>query len=105
MELTKEQIAYIKTHPDFVLMEKKKSRLSMTFSAMTLAMYFTYICYIGINPHAFGAPMWSGSTTTWGIFWGVCVILFSIIVTGIYVYKANGEFDRLTQKVVNDLAS
>ena len=36
---------------------------------------------------------------TWGIPIGFGVILFTILVTGIYVRRANHEFDELSEKV------
>lgn len=97
------QIEQIKSHPSFKEMERKKSRLGISFSIATLVMYFTYIIFIGVSPETFATPVSAGKVTTWGIYWGIFVILFSIIITAIYVYKANGEFDDLTKKVVNDV--
>jgi uncharacterized membrane protein (DUF485 family) len=36
--------------------------------------------------------------TTLGIPIGMGVIVFTIVITGIYVRRANGEFDTLTKK-------
>lgn len=97
------QLQKIKSHPSFIEMERKKSRLGISFTIITLIMYFSYIIMIGINPELFGTPVAAGKVTTVGIYWGIFVILFSIVITAIYVYKANGEFDDLTKKVIDDL--
>ncbi len=98
------QIEKIKSHPSFKEMESRKSRLGITFTILTLLMYFTYIIWIGTNPQTFATPVSAGNVTTWGIYWGIFVILFSISITAIYVYKANGEFDALTKKVIDDIS-
>lgn len=101
--LTPEQVHQVLNNPDFQTMARKKSGLSRLFTIITIAMYFWYIITLGINPKLFATPVSAGSTTTWGIYLGLAVILISILLTGIYVHKANGEFDTLTQKVIDDV--
>ena len=36
---------------------------------------------------------------TWGIPIGLGVIVFTVLITGIYVRRANGEFDELTARI------
>lgn len=38
-----------------------------------------------------------------GIPLGIGVIVISFVLTGIYVWRANGEFDRLTKSVLNEV--
>ena len=40
--------------------------------------------------------------TTIGIPIGMAVIVFSIVITGLYVRRANGEFDRLTREIIEE---
>ena len=40
--------------------------------------------------------------TTIGIPIGMAVIVFTIIITGIYVRRANSEFDALTREILKD---
>ena len=35
---------------------------------------------------------------------GMAVIVFTIVITGIYVRRANGEFDELTKEILKDAA-
>ncbi len=63
-------------------------------------VYVVFILFIGMSPHTFGIPVSEGSVTTWGIYVGLFVILFAFTITGIYVHKANGEFEQMTQDVV-----
>lgn len=91
-------------HDAFKSMEKKKRRLSWIFSILTILVYFSFIGFIGISPETFSEPVSMGASTTWGIYIGLFVILFAIAITGVYVYKANGEFDQLTRQVIEDVA-
>jgi uncharacterized membrane protein (DUF485 family) len=36
---------------------------------------------------------------TWGMPIGLFVILFTVLITGIYVRRANSEFDELTEAI------
>ena len=63
------------------------------------------VCYFGfILLVAFGKPFLSqrigDGVTTIGIPIGLGVIVFTILITGYYVRRANREFDDLTEQVV-----
>ena len=53
---------------------------------------------------AFNKPLLSqkigSGVTTLGMPLGVAVIVFTIIITWIYIRRANSEFDALTDKIV-----
>ena len=40
---------------------------------------------------------------TWGIPVGIGIIVFTVIITGIYVHRANSEFDDLTKKLLKEV--
>ena len=44
----------------------------------------------------------SAGVTTLGIPLGIGVIVFTVIITGLYVRRANGEFDRMTRDILED---
>lgn len=90
-------------HPKFINMAKRKSRLCWIFSALMSLVYFTFIALIGLNPEVFATPVSEGAYTTWGIYVGLFVIVFAFLITGVYVHKANGEYDRMTQSVIDDI--
>jgi uncharacterized membrane protein (DUF485 family) len=58
---------------------------------------------IAFNPQWLGTPIAEGSTITRGIPIGIGLIVISFILTGIYVFRANGEFDRLTAEVLREV--
>lgn len=101
--LNDQQVQRILQNPDFQHMVRKKSSLSKIFSIMTVVMYTAYMLMLGFNPKFFATPVSEGSVTTIGIYLGLGVILFSILITAIYVQKANGEYDTMTNKVIDDI--
>ena len=90
-------------NPEFQKMARQKSLLGWSFTVIMFTVYVVYILFIGLDPHAFGKPVSDGSVTTWGIYVGLFVIFFSILITGVYIFIANGKFDKMTRGVVRDV--
>ena len=90
-------------NPEFQKMERQKSMLGWGFSAIILIMYFSFIWIIGSNPDLLRTHVSANGITTWGIYVGIFVIVFSFVTTGIYVSIANGKFEKMTQDVVKSV--
>ena len=101
--MDKQTTERVLSNPKFQSMARQKSILGWTFSAVMFGVYVVYIFLIGTDPHLFGTPVSSGSVTTIGIYIGLVVILFAVVLTGIYVYIANGKFEQTTQEVVREV--
>ncbi|MNP85224.1 Inner membrane protein YjcH [compost metagenome] len=50
-----------------------------------------------------GARVSPDSPVTWGIPIGVGLILSAFVLTGVYVRRANGEFDRMNQEILKEV--
>jgi uncharacterized membrane protein (DUF485 family) len=66
-----------------------------------LVVYFGYIASIAFNKPFLAQPIGNGVTTL-GIPIGMGVIIFTIVITGIYVRRANGEYDKLTREILEE---
>jgi len=66
-------------------------------------IYYGFILIIAFNKEFLSQPLWSGSITTVGIPIGLGVIISAFILTGIYVFRANSEFDRLTAEIKEEV--
>ena len=97
--MTPEQAKRIKNDPNFVELTAKRSRFAWTLTVAMLVVYFAFILTIAFDPAALGTPLGSDTVTTVGIPVGIAVIVFAFALTGIYVKRANSEFDALTQKI------
>lgn len=86
--------------PLFKELAKKKGIWSTISTVATFVAYFAFIGAIAWAPDFMGSPMIEGAYATIGLTMGLAVIIFAIALTGIYVWKANGEFEVLTQKIV-----
>lgn len=88
--------------PAFHELERKRSRLGWTLTAITLAIYFGFILLVAFSPATLAMPL-AGMTMTLGLPIGVGIIVASIVMTGIYVRRANAEFDELTRRIKENL--
>jgi len=93
---------HIRNNPKFAELVSKRKAFAYTLSAIMLTIYFSFILVIAFAPKLLGTPISEGSTTTIGFPIGVLVILSAITLTGIYVRRANGEFDELNRQILEE---
>jgi uncharacterized membrane protein (DUF485 family) len=86
--------------PEFHELERKRGRFSWLLAGIVLASYYTFILIIAFAPELFATPVCEGTIITWGLPAGIFVILLSFLLTGVYVHRANTEFDHLTRDIV-----
>jgi uncharacterized membrane protein (DUF485 family) len=88
----------IENDPNYKKLVSERRSLGWTLAAITLVMYYGYIAIVAFAPSIIAAPLF-GSTTV-GIALGVAIIAASILLTGIYVLRANSAYDDLTSAIV-----
>ena len=67
-----------------------------------LAIYYGFILIIAFAPSVLGTPIAPGAVTTIGIPIGVLIIVAAFVLTGIYVRRANSEFDALNRQIIEE---
>ncbi|TRX75820.1 DUF485 domain-containing protein [Pseudomonas mangiferae] len=93
----------IEQNPRFQELVAKRERFAWILSAIMLGLYLAFIILIAFEPQLLGARISPDSSITWGIPIGVGLILSAFVLTGIYVYRANGEFDSLNQSILEEV--
>ena len=96
-------VARIQANPKYQELRSKRSRFGWTLTALMMVVYYGYIALIAWNKPFLSIPMGAGVTTI-GIPIGMGVIVFTIVITGLYVRRANGEYDALTKQIIEDVA-
>ena len=94
----------IQNSPRFKELVRKRERFAWILSAIMLGLYSAFILLIAYGPQILGAKISPGSSITWGIPLGVGLIVSAFILTGIYVRRANGEFDDLNNAILKEAA-
>ncbi len=85
---------------EFQALQRRRSRLTWTLAAIMMVVYFGFILVIAFKPDFFAVPLGPDTVITRGIPIGVGIILLGFVLTGIYVYRANGEFDVAAERIV-----
>jgi len=97
--MNKEQVDAIKNDPNFIKLVTTRSKFAWKLTIAMLVVYFSFILTIAFSPETLGTPLSSDTVTTVGIPVGIIIIIFAFMLTGIYVRRANSEFDDLTTKI------
>ncbi|BBF84322.1 putative membrane protein [Aquitalea magnusonii] len=92
----------VQSNPKFKELVHKKTSLGWQLSIAMLVIYYGFILILAFSPASLGAPLAPGMTMTVGIPVGILIILSAFVLTGLYVRKANGEFDQLNREIVEE---
>jgi uncharacterized membrane protein (DUF485 family) len=93
--------AKIRNNPKFHDLVRRRTVFAWSLTAVMLTVYFGFIMLIAYGKAFLGTSL-SGGTMTVGFPIGVGVILSAIVMTGIYVRRANGEFDELNRQIIEE---
>ena len=99
--MTKEEVKRIKNNPKYQELISKRSSFAWKLSIIMLVVYYAFILTIAFSPETLGTQIGDGVITI-GIPIGIAIIFIAFILAGIYVKRANGEFDKLTQEIKDD---
>ena len=94
-------IAKIQSHPKYQELRSKRNSFGWLLTILMLVVYYGYIALIAFDKSFLAKPLGNGVTTL-GIPLGMGVIIFTIVITGIYVQRANNEYDALTAEILKD---
>lgn len=93
----------IKSNPKYHELVSKRAKFAWSLAIAMLAIYYGFVLVIAFNKQILAQPLWEGSVATVGIPVGIGVILSAFALTGIYVFRANSEFDRLTNEIKEEV--
>ena len=93
----------IQRHPKYQELRSRRNRLGLFLTLLMLVVYYGYIALIAFDKSFLAQPIGAGVTSL-GIPIAMGVIVFSVIITGLYVRRANGEYDKLCLLYTSDAA-
>lgn len=91
-------VGRVQRDPNYIELERQRTSLGWTLTIIMLLIYFGFIILVAFFKPLMATPVYGVVTLAFPL--GLFVIASAIIITGIYVTRANGEFDRLTAKIV-----
>ncbi|MCL7714745.1 DUF485 domain-containing protein [Stenotrophomonas mori] len=96
------RVERIASHPAYRRLRTARNRLGWTLTVLMLLAYYGYIGLIAFDKAFLATPVAAGKVTTLGIPIALGLMVFTILITGLYVRRANREFDQLTQQIVEE---
>jgi len=101
--ISQELVDKITSNPKYNELVSKRTKFAWILSIIMLVIYYSFIMLLAFAPGALGAKISAGSVISIGIPVGIIIIISAFILTGIYVYRANGEFDNLSNEIKESL--
>jgi uncharacterized membrane protein (DUF485 family) len=101
--LTDTTARIIVTNPRFIALRRARARLRWGLSALTIAVFFAFVLLI-----VFGRPLlaitFGDGLAPLGLYLATGMLLFVVVVTGIYVSRAATLFGRMNDELVREIA-
>ena len=88
----------IASNPHYLELKAKRSSFGWWLTLAMMVVYYGFILLVAFNKEFLSQRMGEGVMTI-GIPIGFGVIVFTVIITTIYVRRANSEYDDLTEEI------
>jgi uncharacterized membrane protein (DUF485 family) len=88
----------IASHPQYLELKATRGRFGWWLTAAMMVVYYGFILLVAFDKELLSRRLGSGVMTL-GIPLGFGVIVFTIVITAIYVQRANKRFDDLTTAI------
>jgi uncharacterized membrane protein (DUF485 family) len=83
--------------PEFKDLASRKDRITIRLTAVTLVVYYGFILLIAFKRDVFAAKV--VGNVTFGILFGIGVIIACWLLTGVYVRWANRNYDSMVARL------
>jgi uncharacterized membrane protein (DUF485 family) len=88
----------IASHPKYKELKAKRSSFGWWLTLAMMVVYYGFILLVAFNKEFLSQRLGAGVMTI-GMPIGFGVIVFTIVITAIYVRRANSEYDDLTAEI------
>ena len=92
----------IRSNPKYQELRARRNRYGWILTILMMVVYFGYILLVAFNKQFLATKISAGAVTSIGIPLGVGVLVFTIVITAIYVRRANTEFDAMKDEIVKE---
>ena len=97
-----ELVERIENNPKYQELVSKRNGFGIKLGIFVLVMFYTYIMVIAFNKEVLATKIGDGLTTI-AFPIALAILVISFITTLIYVKRANGEFEDLTNDIKDDV--
>ena len=92
----------VTANPKFHEFIALRSRYSIIMAIVSAAAYYGFILLVAFNKEFLATKLGAGMVTSIGVPLGVGVIAFTIMLTWVYVRRANTEFDATNEAIIKE---
>jgi uncharacterized membrane protein (DUF485 family) len=99
--MTDDLTARVVNDPRYQELKARRSRFGWLLTVAMLIVYYGFILLVAFDKPLLATRIGEGVTTV-GMPLGLGVIVFTIVITGIYVRRANREYDELSDRIAKE---
>jgi uncharacterized membrane protein (DUF485 family) len=92
----------VTANPKFLEFVAMRSRYGIIMAIVSAAAYYGFILLVAFDKEFLAKKIGEGYTMSIGVPIGVAVIAFTILLTWIYVRRANTEFDAINEAIIKE---
>ena len=100
--MSREMEERMRANPKFQELVSKRGSFAWTLAIIVLTLFYGFVMVVAFNPTSLGQPISEGSRITVGVAVELFLFTFFWALTAVYVRRANGEFDAITQEIIKD---
>ena len=90
--------ARIANNPKYQELKAKRTSFGLWLTLAMMVVYYGFILLVAFNKPFLATRLGAG-VTTYAMPIGFGVIIFTIVITAIYVRRANSEYDALAEQI------
>ena len=95
--------AQIAANPRYAALVRDRQRFSWTLTAITVAVYSSFISLIAFDKPLMAQPI-GGGTISLAVMLGAAMLVGTVAICAIYVRRANGEYDARLAELLTSLS-
>ena len=95
-------VARIQKNPKFLQFVSTRNTYANILTIAMMIAYFGFILLVAFNKQFLATKVATGAVMSVGIPMGIGVLVFTIVITTIYVRRANSEFDDMKDEIVKE---
>ena len=93
-----DMVTRIASHPKYQELKRKRTSFGIWLTVSMLVVYYGFILLVAFNKPFLATRLGAG-VMTMGMPIGLAVIVFTVVITAIYVRRANSEFDAMSEEI------
>ncbi len=94
----------IRSNPKYPLMVARRRRLAGMLAGVVLGLFFAFILVVAFAPALLAKTVGDGVTTI-AVPLGVAMIVLFWLLTGLYVVRAQRDFDQIRNEILREVKS